>query len=236
MNRQHIDDHHIVARYLADQLSDAEREAFEAYYLEHPEIVQEMEAAARFKVGLAQLRDSGQLEALMKPTPFFRQERFMGIAASLAIVALGVFLVFHRSPSSQPALVASAAELVDRLGDPLPVVATRPIMRMRSTAADLSIELPPSPQTIALRVLPEVETTPARYRITLASIDDDESLHPVAEIGGLVPDAEGFVPVFVNSAKLASGRYELALSADAGTSAEKEPPSSFLIQVMDDAS
>ena len=65
----------------------AEREAFEAYYLEHPEIVQEMEAAARFKVGLAQLRDSGQLEALMKPTPFFRQERFMGIAASLAIVA-----------------------------------------------------------------------------------------------------------------------------------------------------
>ena len=236
MNRQHIEDDHIVARYLADQLSDAEREAFEAYYLEHPEIVQEMEAAARFKVGLAQLKDSGQLDALMKPTPLFRQERFMGIAASVAIVGLGAFLAFHRGPSSQPTLVASAAELVDRLGDPLPMVATRPIMRMRSTAADLNIQLPSSPQTIALRVLPEFETTPLRYRIALASIGDDESLHPVAKIGGLAPDAEGFVPVFLNSTKLSSGRYELALSADAGTSAENEPPSSFLIQVMDDAS
>ena len=28
MDRRHIDDHHIVARYLADQLTDAERMSF----------------------------------------------------------------------------------------------------------------------------------------------------------------------------------------------------------------
>ena len=47
MDRKFIDDHHIVARYLADQLPDTLREEFEAYYLEHPEVVQELEATAR---------------------------------------------------------------------------------------------------------------------------------------------------------------------------------------------
>ncbi|HMN44562.1 MAG TPA: hypothetical protein PKE27_08320 [Povalibacter sp.] len=231
MNRQYIDDHHLVARYLADQLPDTEREAFEAYYLEHPEIVQEMEAAARFKVGLAQLRESGELESLLKPTPWFRQKQYQALAAGLAVIAVGLFVFFGRGPASQPALVASATGLVDRLRDPLPVVATAPIMRMRSTAADAELRLSAADQVFALRVLPEVEATPPRYRITLSSIGTDESLRGVGEIGALVPDAEGFVPVYVNSTKLAPGRYQLTLSGDTGTSAANDS-STFLIRVI----
>jgi hypothetical protein len=233
MDRNYIDDNHIVARYLADQLSDQEREAFEAYYLEHPDVVQEMEAAARFKVGLAQLKDSGELSKILKPRPWFRQERYQALAAGVAIIAIGAFLFINRSPSSQPTLVASATALVDRLGDPLPTLGTYTILRTRSISYDTEIELPRAPQTIALRVLPEVESQPARYRITLSSIADDDSLREIAAIGSLSPDADGFVPAYLNSANLSRGRYQLTLSGDVGTSAANEP-SPFLIRVIDD--
>lgn len=51
MDCKYIEDHHIVARYLADRLSDAERQSFEAYYLANPDVVQDMQAVARLKVG-----------------------------------------------------------------------------------------------------------------------------------------------------------------------------------------
>ncbi len=49
MDRKQIDDEHIVARYLADQLTPAEAEAFEAYYTQHPRMVREIEYALRLK-------------------------------------------------------------------------------------------------------------------------------------------------------------------------------------------
>ncbi len=58
MDRKQIEDEHIVARYLADQLSPAEAEAFEAYYTQHPSMVREIEYALRLKEGLATLRGS----------------------------------------------------------------------------------------------------------------------------------------------------------------------------------
>src|SRR5690242_9172553 len=128
MDRRYIDDHHIVARYLADTLPDAEREAFEAYYLEHPEIVREMEAAARFKVGLMQLRDSGELASLLQPQPWYRRTSYLAVAASLAIAALGALLFYARSPSLQPLLVATASSLTDRLGNPRPIAGTYAIL------------------------------------------------------------------------------------------------------------
>ena len=76
MDRRYIDQQHVVARYLADRVTDNERSEFEAYYLVHPEIVQEMEAAARFKVGLMQLRDSGELPKLLRSKPRYLQWQF----------------------------------------------------------------------------------------------------------------------------------------------------------------
>ena len=86
MDRQYIDDHHIVARYLADRLPEPEREAFETYYLEHPEIVREIEAAARFKSGLAQLRDSGELAVLLKPAPWYARWQYLALAAAATVI------------------------------------------------------------------------------------------------------------------------------------------------------
>jgi hypothetical protein len=235
MDRKYIDDHHVVARYLADQLPDDERAAFETYYLAHPEMVQELEATARFKVGLGQLRASGELATLLQHKPWFRQERYQAIAASIAIVAIALFLFLGRAPSFQPVLVASTTALTDRLGDPLAIAASYDVIRTRSASADPDayVELPASAQAIPLRVEPQFEARPARYRIRLLSVGDRDSLREVGTIAGLTPDpSDGYIPVYLNSARLVRGRYALILAGDAGTSAEHEE-SSFLIQVID---
>ena len=111
MDRKYIDDHHIAARYLAEQLDEAEREAFEAYYLQHPDVLRDMEAAARLKTGLAQLRDAGELVQLLKPQPWYRDQRYLA-AAAVAAIAVGVGLYGLRSPARQPVLVASSGVVI----------------------------------------------------------------------------------------------------------------------------
>ena len=96
MDRKYIDENHIAARYLADQLSDSEREAFESYYVEHPEVMQELEVAARFKVGLMKMREAGELGQLMKrPAPFPRTLQFAA-AAAVIVAAIGISIFYLR--------------------------------------------------------------------------------------------------------------------------------------------
>lgn len=139
-----------------------------------------------------------------------------------------------RIPATQPILVAAADSLSDRMGRPLPVAGTYTVLRTRSTSYDANIALPDGPETIALRVLPEVEAQPARYRIKLSTIADNDALHEVAALTGLTVDADGFVPVYLNSSRLPRGRCQLSLSGDAGTSAANDA-SLFLIRVMPSA-
>jgi hypothetical protein len=218
MNREYIDDHHIVARYLAHRLSDAERNAFEAYFLKHPEMVEELEEAAQLKAGLMRLRDTGELESLLKPRPWYRQRRFYdlrgrfgGTLAAAAILGVSAFLWLNRHPvPSEQWLAPTPASLLGPLGRPLPAGGTYTILRTRGESTDLDIELPASAQTLALRVLPETMAQPAVYRITLYAVDGTE-LHEVATVAGLTPAEDEFVPVFLDSSQVKKGRYRLAL-------------------------
>jgi hypothetical protein len=62
MDRNYIDEQHVIARYLADQLTEPERDAFESYMDQDPDVIRDMEATARFKVALAILRERGLLD------------------------------------------------------------------------------------------------------------------------------------------------------------------------------
>ena len=88
MDRQYIDDRHVVARYLADQLSDQEREEFEAFCAGNPEVFGEIEATARFKAGLARLKESGELEAAIARRPgigSFAMRHAASLAAAISM-------------------------------------------------------------------------------------------------------------------------------------------------------
>ncbi|HEY5806602.1 MAG TPA: hypothetical protein VIT67_01465 [Povalibacter sp.] len=47
--------------------------------------------------------------------------------------------------------------------------------------------MPATPQSIALRVLPEVEKQLARYRVSLSSVAQDNTTHEIAALDGLAP-------------------------------------------------
>jgi hypothetical protein len=233
MDRRYIDDHHVVARYLADQLTVEEREAFEAFYLEHPEVVREMEAAARFKVGLMKLRDTGELTQLLQ------QERrpkwhYFAAAAAVAVLAIGTLLIIDRTPAVHPVLAASIDALHATGRAPLALTGQYAILRTRGSAVDAEIELPPPGQALELRVLPEFAARPERYRVELFRMSADDSMQSVAELGGLAPDLDTFVSIFVDPDRLQPGQYRLTIAGDPDTDA-RDKESAFILRMRREA-
>jgi hypothetical protein len=90
-SQKYIDEHDVVERYLADQLSETEREGFEAYFMEHPEVVQQMNRTARFKSALLDLNDSGRLQPLLVRKP--QRTRAIVITAVAAVLVGLIILV-----------------------------------------------------------------------------------------------------------------------------------------------
>ena len=229
MDRRYIDDHHVVARYLADRLTDEEREAFEAYYLEHPDVVQELEAAARFKVGLMKLRDSGELAQLLQQGKR-PQWHYIAAAAAVAALAVGVFLVVDRTPAARPILAASIDALHGTNGNAPALTQEFAILRTRGSAVDAEILLPTPGNALELRVLPEFTARPERYHVHLFRVSADDSMQSVAELGGLVPEPDNFVSIFVDGTRLQPGQYRLAITGDPDTDA-RDKESAFILQM-----
>jgi len=226
MDRQYIDDHHVVARYLADQLDERERAAFEAHMDEHPEIVKELEAAARFKVGLMQMHDSGELATLLQPPPAQRERRYLAVAALLAVLIGGYFL-FHQAA---PQMLAASLENLQGSTGPFASANTHLILRTRGSVYDAEVELPEPGRAIELRVRPELEPPPARYRITFSRLASDDSLELLGQIDAVEPVADGFVPIYLDPTQLTPGLYQLSIGSDVGVNAA-EQPTTFVIKL-----
>lgn len=228
MDRQYIDDRHVVARYLADQLSDSEREEFEAFCAQDPEMFREIEATAKFKAGLAKLAESGDLEAALVKPPGFGTF-VLRHAASLAAIGIGVVaLVGAVYAIRVPAMGASVAEVSGRFRSELPVAANYEIMRMRESGdIDQRVTLPATPSALHFRVLPDVEWNSA-YRATLRQ-ESASGTRLVASTEDLKADETQFVSFYVNSAMLAPGTYLLSVAPQ--DSKRKVTESNFRIAV-----
>jgi hypothetical protein len=227
LTRQYIDEHQVLERYLADKLSDVERDQFEDYYTQHPEMLHELDAAASIKLGTALLRQSGELERLTKPPRSARWRTALALAASLLLALVAGTYWFSRNDGPPVILAGNLAEL----RSPLSLGASYQLQRTRSDV-DVLVTLPATPQAIRLRVRPAFEPRPQRYRVELSSIAEaGDARTPVARLGQLELDAEGFVPVYVDTAYLRPGMYELELLDD--TAPRTAPRTNeFLIEVM----
>ena len=226
MTRQYIEEHQIVERYLGDQLADAEREAFESYYLAHPEVLQELQAAAGLELGLQRLQARGQLQS--RPAVGWRYGLAMAAALLLMVYGTSVW----RGHPEEAARVAAVQlqQLVDRHGTPLEVAATYDIERTRNRF-DAVVALPRLPQAIQLRVRPEVTPVAAAYQVTFIALDATGARRVVARLAGLRPTADEFIELFVSSKHLNPGTYELELRRnDAPYSGP--PAQSMLIDVV----
>jgi hypothetical protein len=219
----------LTNRYLAGQLTDAERATFETELERNPAALQELEATARLKVGLERLREMGQLDYVLRPTSTLQQV-FVGLAATLAVgvIAISFLMGYFGRQGTDPLLAATSAAFADTQGSALPVSATFVVFRKRASDYDAVIELPATRTAIELRVLPQIGTPSRRYRVSLAQVRDDTSVAPVETLGDLLPESDGFVTVFADSARLAPGRYRMSISDAQGTA----PTDTFLLNVL----
>ena len=213
-----IDDPTRASRYLADQLTDEECAQYEAHFVQDPDMVAELEATARLKIGLQRLRRNGELSELIAGTaaPHPGRTWMFALAASVVAVVIGVSLWFPRSSTnSSPLLAATASAFKDHSGHGLMVMATAPLFRTRAERFDAVIDLPASRGAIKLRVLPSAPVDSASYQASLARIRDDDSVEGVVQIGGLhASKDDGFVDVYADSSLLAPGRYRLVLARE----------------------
>jgi anti-sigma-K factor RskA len=83
---------------------------------------------------------------------------------------------------------------------------------------------------LQLRVLPEFAARPERYRVQLFRMSADDSMQSVAELGGLAPDADTFVSVFVDAASMQAGQYRLTIAGDPDTDA-RDKESAFILRM-----
>ena len=193
ISRKLIDDQDLVARYLANQLSDSERESFEAYFIEHPEVLKDLNRTAQFKSGLATLRDEGLLDTALAPSPWWRSTRSIAAAASLMVLAFVGYWLLSQQPVA-PLIAGSPSAFIRQSATPLSVASSHIVQRTRTTSFDATIERPKPTSVIELRVRPETATPSSRYRVSMGRMAENNSIQPISEIGGLRPDAEGLVP------------------------------------------
>jgi hypothetical protein len=204
------DDPGLAGRYLAGQLSPDELQAYEQHLLANPDAVRELEATARMKVGLANLRDSGQLEGLLRGRTGLGWRWPATLAAAAALILIAVGLWRGGDVARETTLVARASELMDTSGRPLAAGSSYALLRTRSSTYDALVELPPEPRAIELRVRPEVPA-PA-YGVALSRIQADGTVTQIGNVKELKTEPDGFVRLYVDSSRLEAGPYLLVIT------------------------
>jgi hypothetical protein len=211
MAMSHIHESEFANRYLAGTLSDTERAVYEPQLVLDADARRELEATARLKVGLARLRENGELEELLRAGRWERLRPPLAVAAAFVLAAVGIALYQggRSRDMSPPLLAASATGLVDAQGGLLPVTGTFALFRKRVEGADATLEATAAPQAVQLRVLPITTVPSGDYRVTLARVGDDRAGVPVASIAGLHPAEDGFLDMYVDASRLSVGSYQL---------------------------
>ena len=230
MDRKQIEAEHIVARYLADQLSPEEAEAFETYYTQHPSMVREIEYTLRLKEGLATLRDRQQLDGLMKARRW-RWALPLSIAAAVAGAALGTWTWYGSPGAAAPPVAAGTLEALLDSGPPLPLAGKYMLVRVRGAEPTLlEIPLPAEHSAVELQVLPAGGAAAAPYRLVIETHPADGKAKPVAEVTGLVPGSDGLVATWLDSKRIQRGQYTVELASEAGETAA--PAERFVIELQ----
>ncbi|MEM7282545.1 MAG: hypothetical protein AAF438_13055 [Pseudomonadota bacterium] len=122
MDRQYIEQNHIVDRYLMGKLSDDEQAAFEAYYFEHPDMLEQVKMAKSMQETVKQQADSlvtpvpaptmqpGVLERLFPPQIGFALSLLLGLGL------IGLLLRSDPTVTTPDVQVLPAVDLIQSRG------------------------------------------------------------------------------------------------------------------------
>jgi hypothetical protein len=226
----------LANRYLAEKLSlsEQERHDYEALLVSSPDAVSELEATARLKVGLAKLRETGELKNLLQQPAPSLPTFVMPLAAALAAVAIGATLWWSTlfPIRTAPLLFASHTSLVEKAGHSLPIGVTAAFFSKRTAESPVErYEKPASPAALVLRVRPTSLNRSHTYRLSLSRLGDT-AFEVLAEINNLTPTAEdGFIECYADAARLTPGHYQVIVT-DQATHPGPARPDIFMFDLI----
>jgi hypothetical protein len=207
----------LIARYLAGRLSETESTRLEARVAAEPGLYERVEEVLRLQEGLAVLAQRDDLDALLRESPWRKRLGSWGAAAALALVVIGLGVWWASREPPAGVLALSAAEL--HLGARAPAIEGPYVFaRTRGDASVPEIPRPNVPTAIELKFVPSVSSAGGRYRLTVHSSGAGAGAGGRRLVGTLDSVAfgpDGYVTVFLDSAALRSGRYDLALEPSA---------------------
>jgi hypothetical protein len=206
----------LVQDYVAGRLSESEREAFEERLMNDSGLVRDLEESLRLREGLEVLRDQKILDQLRHPR---RRGVFVGAraaAAAAVVIAVSAALYLgerYLGDHSAPVVAESLGALRGGSSPAPSVVGVYSFAAMRDAASTPEIALPAS-GALELRALTAVTDGSRAFGVTLSEMRHQK----VARIGvaeHVVPDADGFVVVYVDASRLEPADYELSVEAEA---------------------
>ena len=225
MKHPRIDDEHVVDRYLANELSDEEVEAFEEHLFECAACLEAVEWGDELRRGVRAVAanahpDSafvdGSVDGLPEEIrsvskPWLASPTGRGVFAALAVAFLALGFVAIRQSAEIKRLQQDPPDVIAGFIEPTAdfQVASLGVVRSGDVA---EIRLAPSRSAVLLSLeLPEVAA--ATYRVTLY----DGSDQIVWQGDGLEPSLYDTLMVAVPSSFLATGEYRLDVLADEST-------------------
>jgi len=211
MDAKQIAELHIIERYLANQLTDEQAQAFEAYVEAHPEVTREIESISRMKAGLAALRQRGELAPLLVAERQ-RKPLWYVLAASAAAVLIAILVVprFMDRGSNVPVLATAAKQLLGNDSQPLPISARLLVGRSRGEAQNM-LNSPPAEEAVELRLDTHEDGPSVQYSVEMYKISGT-ALLPVGSVAGATSQSDGTVSLFVRGSALAAGNYLIRTS------------------------
>jgi hypothetical protein len=213
MDAKQMAERHIVERYLANQLTDEEALAFETYLETHPEVIRDLEVAARMKAGLATLRQRGELKKLVESQSKSRPLRLALIAASVVVLAVAVSLFLRMQPHGNAGAVLLAASAQELAGSGnRPLLNAMQIIVSRTRGGPAVITGTPASGSIVELVL-EMHASPASstYSVELHKVNGSE-LELVAGLPRVAPAGDGNLHLFARAEALTPGNYLIRIA------------------------
>ena len=230
-----IESEEVIERYVRNQLSPEERQAFEEHFFACGECFEKLQAAERFIAGVRDAAARGLLEGAPKAVPasvaggWLRWALAACACAAVAFAALAAWLSLNRIPALDAELrqaraqlgvqrqrltqLQQRAEARDLAQANVPLVI---LQSSRGQAASIAT-LPPDARQLVLWV----EIGPTRFRSYRLDIYSPAN-QPIASLADLIPGPQGALAVSIPSARLPAGDFRVTLRG------QDPPPASLL--------
>jgi hypothetical protein len=211
MDAKQIAERHLIERYLAGQLSEADSDAFESLVASQPGLAMQVEQVARMKTGLEVLRRRGDLARLLqgRPKTWYRSP-WVAVAAAASVV-LVVFLTMQIAAPPAAMIASTLAELADSKGSAPRIAATYLLTSERSAAPPAQIQVSKIERDAVELRFDAAAGTGDQFKVEILRAEGD-SLRSIARANKVPASGDGSVAVYVAARVLAPGNYLFRLT------------------------